>query len=230
MRLYKARLGSVSQPQPLGALKPRLCRNTRAREVLAAIRLFSEGIRNPNLTAGLLRSAPSIPRSFQMYTQRRGCFKGPTCLLGRDSIHPCMRLDVVRPTKVELAELLVVLHDRAVIRVITSGSPSRCTRGRVARAGGQTFLSVRPPEPSSERTDRNVCPPGEKPSLCVIRRKTALDRASPPQRVAPSGRYSDARRWPGPESRPVPPGPGLSRVQRPASSVRSTGSGWSPAR
>ena len=46
--LYKAFLGSVIQPIPLGALNPRLWRITRFTEVRAAIRLVSEGMRNPN--------------------------------------------------------------------------------------------------------------------------------------------------------------------------------------
>ena len=46
--LYKAFLGSVIQPIPLGALKPRLCRMMRFTEVRAAIRLVIDGMRNPN--------------------------------------------------------------------------------------------------------------------------------------------------------------------------------------
>ncbi len=48
--LYKAFLGSVIQPIPLGALNPRLWRITRLTEVRAAIRLESDGMRNPNFT------------------------------------------------------------------------------------------------------------------------------------------------------------------------------------
>ena len=47
-RLYAALLGLVNQPQPLGALKPRLWRMIRFTEVRAAIRLVSDGMRNPN--------------------------------------------------------------------------------------------------------------------------------------------------------------------------------------
>ena len=46
--LYKAFLGSVIQPIPLGALNPRLWRITRLTEVRAAIRLVRDGMRNPN--------------------------------------------------------------------------------------------------------------------------------------------------------------------------------------
>ncbi|MFD0984020.1 hypothetical protein [Flavobacterium myungsuense] len=46
--LYKAFLGSVIQPIPLGALKPRLWRMMRFTEVRAAIRLVIDGMRNPN--------------------------------------------------------------------------------------------------------------------------------------------------------------------------------------
>ena len=46
--LYIALLGLVIQPMPLGALKPRLWRMTRFTEVRAAIRLVSDGMRNPN--------------------------------------------------------------------------------------------------------------------------------------------------------------------------------------
>ena len=46
--LYKAFLGSVIQPMPLGALNPRLLRMIRFTEVRAAIRLVIDGMRNPN--------------------------------------------------------------------------------------------------------------------------------------------------------------------------------------
>ena len=46
--LYRAFLGSVIQPIPLGALNPRLWRMTRLTEVRAAIRLVRDGMRNPN--------------------------------------------------------------------------------------------------------------------------------------------------------------------------------------
>jgi hypothetical protein len=46
--LYKAFLGSVIQPMPLGALNPKLCRMMRFTDVRAAIRLVSDGMRNPN--------------------------------------------------------------------------------------------------------------------------------------------------------------------------------------
>jgi len=45
---YMARLGSVIQPIPLGAFKPRLCRMMRFTEVRAAIRLMWDGMRKPN--------------------------------------------------------------------------------------------------------------------------------------------------------------------------------------
>ena len=50
--LYMAFLGSVIQPIPLGALKPRLCRMMRFTEVRAAIRLLRFGMRNPNFIIG----------------------------------------------------------------------------------------------------------------------------------------------------------------------------------
>jgi hypothetical protein len=46
--LYMARLGLVNQPQPRGALKPRLCLKMRFIEVRAAIRLLRLGMRKPN--------------------------------------------------------------------------------------------------------------------------------------------------------------------------------------
>ena len=46
--LYKAFLGSVIHPIPLGALNPRLWRMMRFTEVRAAIRLVMDGMRNPN--------------------------------------------------------------------------------------------------------------------------------------------------------------------------------------
>ena len=46
--LYNVFLGSVNQPMPLGALKPRLWRMMRFTDVRAAIRLVSDGMRNPN--------------------------------------------------------------------------------------------------------------------------------------------------------------------------------------
>jgi hypothetical protein len=46
--LYAAFFGFVSQPIPLGTLKPRLWRTIRFTDVRAAIRLVSDGIRNPN--------------------------------------------------------------------------------------------------------------------------------------------------------------------------------------
>ena len=46
--LYKAFLGSVIQPMPIGALNPRLWRMMRLTEVRAAIRLVIDGMRNPN--------------------------------------------------------------------------------------------------------------------------------------------------------------------------------------
>ena len=52
--LYIAFLGSVIQPIPLGALKPRLCRMIRFTEVRAAIRLVIDGMRNPNFILQLL--------------------------------------------------------------------------------------------------------------------------------------------------------------------------------
>lgn len=47
-RLYVALLGFVIQPQPLGALRPRLCRMMRFTEVRAAMRLLRDGLRKPN--------------------------------------------------------------------------------------------------------------------------------------------------------------------------------------
>ena len=46
--LYAAFFGSVNQPNPLGALKPKLCRTTRFHDVRAAIRLVRDGMRKPN--------------------------------------------------------------------------------------------------------------------------------------------------------------------------------------
>jgi hypothetical protein len=46
--LYKALLGFVTHPQPLGALNPRLWRMMRFTEVRAAIRFLMDGTRNPN--------------------------------------------------------------------------------------------------------------------------------------------------------------------------------------
>ena len=46
--LYAAFFGFVNQPHPLGALKPKLCRTIRLTDVWAAIRLVSDGMRNPN--------------------------------------------------------------------------------------------------------------------------------------------------------------------------------------
>src|ERR1035437_8131799 len=47
-RLYAAFRGFVSQPHPRGAFSPRRCRTIRLSDVRAAMRLVSEGIRNPN--------------------------------------------------------------------------------------------------------------------------------------------------------------------------------------
>ena len=52
--LYIALLGLVTQPMPLGALKPRLWRMTRLTEVRAAIRLLRFGMRNPNFISLLV--------------------------------------------------------------------------------------------------------------------------------------------------------------------------------
>jgi len=46
--LYKAFLGLVTQPHPLGALSPRFCRTYLFTDVLAAMRLLRFGMRNPN--------------------------------------------------------------------------------------------------------------------------------------------------------------------------------------
>ena len=46
--LYAAFLGSVSQPQPLGAFHPMECRRYRLTEVLAASLLLKEGFLYPN--------------------------------------------------------------------------------------------------------------------------------------------------------------------------------------
>lgn len=47
-RLYAARLGLVSHPQPRGALSPIEWRRTRFNEVRAAMRFLSEGRLIPN--------------------------------------------------------------------------------------------------------------------------------------------------------------------------------------
>ena len=52
--LYMAFLGSVIQPKPLGALKPKLWRITRFNDVRAAIRLVRDGMRKPNFSKGYL--------------------------------------------------------------------------------------------------------------------------------------------------------------------------------
>ena len=46
--LYNAFSGFVTQPHPLGALNPKLWRMIRLTDVRAAIRLVSDGVRNPN--------------------------------------------------------------------------------------------------------------------------------------------------------------------------------------
>src|ERR1035437_728466 len=53
-RLYAAFRGFVSQPHPRGAFSPRRCRTMRLRDVRAAMRFVSEGIRIPNFMSALL--------------------------------------------------------------------------------------------------------------------------------------------------------------------------------
>jgi hypothetical protein len=48
MRLWSARFGLVSQPQPRGALKPSEWRTNRFTDVRAAMRFLSDGMRKPN--------------------------------------------------------------------------------------------------------------------------------------------------------------------------------------
>ena len=52
--LYKAFLGLVTQPSPLGAFKPNLCLTNLAGERRAEIMPFIDGLLMPNL----IRSAP----------------------------------------------------------------------------------------------------------------------------------------------------------------------------
>jgi len=48
IRLYKARFGLVTQPQPRGALMPNLLIIIRLIEIRAAIDFLNDGILNPN--------------------------------------------------------------------------------------------------------------------------------------------------------------------------------------
>src|SRR5687768_516165 len=58
-RLYAARFGLVSHPQPRGALSPSECRMYRFTEVRAAIRFFKDGLRKNPLA--MVASPPAIP-------------------------------------------------------------------------------------------------------------------------------------------------------------------------
>jgi hypothetical protein len=54
-RLYSAFFGLVSQPAPLGALKPRLCRMYRLADKRADKRFFKLGTRKPNFMVWVVR-------------------------------------------------------------------------------------------------------------------------------------------------------------------------------
>lgn len=65
-RLYAARLGFVSQPNPRGAFRPKRWRSIRLTDVLAAIRLLMDGIRIPNFTvASKFSGQPTPPQIYR---------------------------------------------------------------------------------------------------------------------------------------------------------------------